>query len=57
MRTYENWETWDMDALINNLRQWQKDTKMMHPKTVEMYDQKGRSTGIEERERTCRYLL
>ena len=24
MRTYENWETWDMDALINNLRQWQR---------------------------------
>ena len=24
VRTYENWEEWDMEALINNIRQWLK---------------------------------
>ena len=28
VRTYENWEDWDMEALINNLRQWLKRHKV-----------------------------
>ena len=27
-RTDENWENWDMEALINNLRQWLKRHKV-----------------------------